>query len=37
MDEFIMQQERQKQDDAKQDEIDRLEQEKLLFEQELIR
>lgn len=37
MDEFIMQQERQKQDDAKQEEIDRLAEEKLLFEQELVR
>ncbi len=32
MDEFIMQQERMKLDDAKQEEIDRLAQEKLLFE-----
>lgn len=37
MDEFIMQQERKKADDAKQEELDRLAEEKLLFEQELIK
>ena len=32
MDEFLLEQERKKQDDAKQEELDRLAEEKLLFE-----
>jgi hypothetical protein len=37
MEEFLLEQERRKQENAKQEELDRLAEEKLLFEQEQIR
>ena len=37
LDEFIMQQERNKQEDAQQDELDRIDEERMIFEQEQIR
>jgi hypothetical protein len=37
MDEFIMQQERNREEDEKQEELDRLMKEKMLFEKEQLR
>ncbi len=37
MEEFLLEQERKKQENAKQEELDRLAEEKLLFEQDQIR